>query len=46
LFRFDLIRLEVELFGKVTQLPLGLSVSSAFGNIATLVGAVAECVRV
>jgi hypothetical protein len=36
----------VEVFGKVTQLALGLAISSAFGNIATLVGALAECVRV
>ena len=36
----------IEVFGEVTKLPLGLWVSGAVGNIATLFGALAECVRV
>ena len=46
LFLVDLFSLAVEVFGEVTKLPLGLWVSGAVGNIATLAGAFAECVRV
>jgi hypothetical protein len=46
LFLIDLVSLAVEIFGEVTKLPLGLWVSGAVGNIATFVGAFAECFRV
>jgi hypothetical protein len=40
------VGLSVERFGEVAKLPLGRCVSGAIGNIATFIGAFAECVRV
>jgi len=46
LFAFDLIGFLVEIVREGAEFPLGLYVFGAVGNIATLVGATAECFRV
>jgi len=43
-FIIDLVGFAIKVFSKVTKLPIGLRVSGAVGNIATFVGAFAECV--
>ena len=45
-FPFNPVRFLVEVFGEVAEFPLGLYVFGAVGNIATLGGATAECLRV
>jgi hypothetical protein len=45
-FAFDLVGFIVEVSSEVAEFPLGLYVFGAFGNIATLGGASAECFRV
>jgi len=46
LFAVDLVGFRVELFSEGAEFQLGLYVSGAVGNIATLGSATAECFRV
>ena len=46
MFNIDVAGLSVEGVGQGAKLPLGLSVFGPVCNIATFVGALAECIRV
>ena len=40
----NLVSLFIEVFGEDAELPLGTLVFGAIGNVAAIVGALAECV--